>query len=61
MKPESRYRYEKRIRELESQVNALEIFRYIAGDIHDAIADNLSKGSSTSDAWIIRQYRRAWK
>lgn len=66
MNSETRYRYEKRIRELESKVNRLESdvhqFRSACSEIYDGMVEVLGKdGKSLNPAWILQILKRAWR
>lgn len=61
MKKETRYGYEKRIRELSSEINILREYRLMANNIFVACTDNLMEGKGISAAWIVRQYKAVFK
>lgn len=59
------YAYQKRIKELEAQVEQLaeerRIYRCIGEEIHDMIIDHMINNKTTSMAWIISKFKGAWK
>lgn len=61
MNQETRYRYEKRIRELQRDVDALRDYKRIGANIYDAVCGQIQDGKQISMAWIIRQFKDAWK
>lgn len=61
MDSETKYAYQKRIKELEREINALNEYRYVCRDIHAALIENLVNGNQTNSAWIIGQFKRVWK
>lgn len=58
LKETSRYKYEKRIKELEKRVDDLRGYRDLAWTIHTAACDLVGKNQSMSMGWLLAQY---WK
>lgn len=65
MKPQTRYQYEKRIRELEDRVRKAEGRAYeyseVCTAIHNAIIELGAKGDTVCRFWMLRQFRRLWR
>lgn len=66
MKKETKYRYEKRIKELESEnlrlLDHLYDYRTACSEIYDGIVQALTKGhTSTSIPWILLRLKRIWR
>lgn len=58
---ETKYKYQKRIKELEERVSNLLVYRAICEDVHNAIMGLWQENKTVSIAWITRQFKRAWK
>jgi hypothetical protein len=57
MTQETRYRYEKRLRELDEEREALRTYRRIALNIFDATVGLVDEGKGISKEWILSQFR----
>ncbi len=58
MTNQTRYRYEKRIKELEDRLEKIAPYRQLALDIHIATVDAVRDEKQISEAWILSQFRR---
>lgn len=56
MKDVSRYKYEKRIKDLELEIQSLKPFRQFAYNLNTTIAEVVTKKESLNTGWIIAQY-----
>ncbi len=65
MNDETKYSYQKKIRELEIWSRDLERqlndYRVTCLEIFDAITDNFGSNKGTSEAWILKRMRRCFK
>ena len=61
MKTETKYGYQKRIKDLEGQNDSLRCYKGVAISIFNMITDMVSEGKQISQAWIIKQYRDVMK
>lgn len=61
MKSETLYKYQKRIRELERENNALREYKAMSIEIFRACCDQASGGKNIDPAWIVRQYTRVFR
>lgn len=65
MKPETRYRLEKRIKELENELSSskarLYEYKEACSRIHTAITDLAVEGKTVHQIWILKQFRSLWK
>lgn len=57
MKEQTRYRYEKRINELEQRVAVLLDYKNTIWRIFDGIATQVHEGKSLSQGWILHQLK----
>jgi len=57
MNEPTRYRYEKRIKELERELITLRQYRSIALDIYSAVVEVVRDGKLLNSAWVLRQFR----
>jgi len=61
MDQETRYQYQKRIRELERENARLRDYRDLAMSIYDSILEVMGEGKTLNQVWILKQYRRVMK
>lgn len=61
MNAETKYRYQKRIKELEEQVRILQLFRYVGIDIFRAACSASTDGKNMDSGWIAKQFERVFK
>lgn len=61
MTAETRYRYEKRIKSLEAEVERLRDYRAVVINIRDGVISCVKDNSSISKAWILEQMNRLLK
>lgn len=54
----SRYRLQKRIRELEAEVSRLRPYRDFSMSVYSGILEVIGTGKSISMPWILEQYKR---
>ena len=55
MNQQTRYRYEKRIKELQDENKRLGDFRRVLRAIYDAIANQVHENGRISQGWILKQ------
>lgn len=56
MKQMSRYRYEKRIKELEEKILELRPYRSLAVEIFEAITAHHREGKKTCTYWMVQKF-----
>jgi hypothetical protein len=65
MKAETKYAYQKRIKELELENCELQfcltLYKDICSQIHTVTLDCIRDGKSISMAWMLRQFRQIWR
>lgn len=61
MKPETEYRYKKRIKELQSEKSDLLAFKSLAVDLFDEICGCIMDNTVIKQGWIVKQFRRVFK
>lgn len=61
MKQETRWWYQKRIRDLEHENSILRPYRNLCFEIFEALTNNHMRGSRTNEHWIIRNFRQVFK
>lgn len=55
MTEQSRYRYEKRIAELEAEVRKLRPYKSELINIYDGVAQVVTEGNTISQGWILKR------
>lgn len=61
MSNETRYKYQKKIRELEREAWALREYKTMSIEIFRACCDHASSGKNIDPGWIARQFTRVMK
>lgn len=65
MKTETKYRYQKRIKALETELkekdSALYDYKQVHLKIYDTVTEVMNKGNRINHAWILEQYKRLFK
>lgn len=61
MKPDTRYAYEKRIEDLQRQVDRLRPFETLARHIFRTVADVVSEGKGINCGWLLKQYENVFR
>lgn len=61
MNQETRYQYEKRIKELQTECDDLRRYRTLALDIFNAVTDQIIKNEGIHTGWIVKQYKIVFK
>lgn len=61
MNEQTRYRYEKRIKELEKENWNLKLYKIICSEIYGGILEVWNDNKSISHSWIIKKFERVWK
>jgi hypothetical protein len=62
VKKETRYKYQKRIRDLERDRDTLQVFRYALNDIQGALDEAIREGKTTVHAvYLVRAMKKVWR
>lgn len=61
MNNETKYRYQKRIKELEEENARLSDYRYICMNIFDACQEAGDSANGISKKWLLSQFRKLFK
>lgn len=61
MNQETRWRYQKRIKDLEAEVATLRPYRNLCVELFDAMTENHMKNQGTNEHWLIRKFRQVFK
>jgi hypothetical protein len=65
MNKETRYSYEKKIRQIKDENNdltfKLNLYKNVCADICSACEDLIGENKPINMGWIINQFRRLWK
>jgi len=65
MKPETKYSYQKRIKELEDRIRILENRNYLyhatAMEIFDGVLEVMKSGSSLSNSWVLGRFKKCFR
>lgn len=57
MDQETRYRLEKRIRELQREVDRLRPYRETALEIYDGLVEQVGKGQGIGISWLLGRFK----
>lgn len=57
MKIETKYHYEKRIKELSEEKSMLSSYKFVALRIYDTAANHAGTGNSLDISWVMKQFR----
>ena len=61
MKQETRYRYERRIKELEARNTELRSYEMVCLNIFNTVTDQISENKQINMGWIMKQFRTVFK
>lgn len=61
MREKTRYQYERRIKELERQVENLRPYRLLSTEIYLTLCDLYGQNKQVSMAWLLKQYKVVFK
>ena len=56
MKEITRHNYEKRIKELQAEVERYRPYRDLAWKIHTTVCDQVAEGKGINTGWILKQF-----
>lgn len=57
MNKETRYSYQKRIKELEAEVRRLRLYRDLAIEVYDGVLEVWGDGKQISMGWILKKFK----
>jgi len=58
---ETRWRYQKRIKELEEEARTLRPYKNLCIEIFDAMTENHMNNKGTNEHWLVRKFRQVFK
>jgi hypothetical protein len=61
MDQETRYQYEKKIKNLQDEVNRLEPYKTLALEIYENICEHIADGTSLGKRFLLKKFRWVMK